>query len=168
MPVRSVGVQGDCRSYRSVLLLTERPDAPGVHDKATRLINELSDVNRVVALAGSSAPVEEMAVWTSFITAERLDRLRAADSIVREMSRESGFENDVWQFPVVLIPLGMIGRPDAVVLRPIHSIDGMTARSVVMPETLLDEMTRRLLAIDGVSSVLYDLTHKPPGTIEWE
>jgi GMP synthase (glutamine-hydrolysing) len=168
LPVRSVGVQGDCRSYRSVLLLTERPDAPGVHDKATRLINELSDVNRVVALAGSTAPVEEMAVWTSSITAERLDRLREADSIVREMSQQSGFENDVWQFPVVLIPLGTSGRPDSVVLRPIHSIDGMTARSVVMPEALLDEMTRRLLAIDGVSSVLYDLTHKPPGTIEWE
>jgi GMP synthase (glutamine-hydrolysing) len=69
---------------------------------------------------------------------------------------------------VVLIPLGTESRPDSIVLRPIHSIDGMTAKSVTMPEPLLEEMTRQLLAIDGVAAILYDLTHKPPGTIEWE
>ena len=168
LPVRSVGVQGDSRSYRSVLLLEDSPASPGVHDKATHLINALSEVNRVVALAGSADPVSAMSVWPSEISAERLDRLRAADAIVRRLSLASGFEDDVWQFPVVLIPLGAAARPDSIVLRPIHSIDGMTARSVTMPEPLLAEMVRQLLAIDGVAAVLYDLTHKPPGTIEWE
>jgi len=168
LPVRSVGVQGDSRSYRSVLLLPDGPNTPGVHERATRLINSLSEVNRVVAVATSAVPVDQMAVWPSAITAERLNRLRAADAIVRRLSQESGFEREVWQFPVVLIPLGVESRPDAVVLRPIHSIDGMTARSVVMPQPLLDEMAARLLEVEGVSAVLYDLTHKPPGTIEWE
>ncbi len=168
LPVRSVGVQGDSRSYRPVLLLEDAPSTAGVHEKATHLINTFADVNRVVALAGSKDAIAEMAVWPSSITRERLDRLRAADSVVRGLSHASGFENDVWQFPVVLIPLGTADRPDSVVLRPIHSTDGMTARSVVMPQALLDEMTGQLLAIGGVSAVLYDLTHKPPGTIEWE
>lgn len=168
LPVKSVGVQGDSRSYRSVLLLADNPTATGVHEKATQLINTLSDVNRVVALAGANEPIEGLSVWPSGITEQRLNRLRAADAIVRQMSLDSGFENDVWQFPVVLIPLGFDACRDSVVLRPIHSIDGMTARSVVMPGGLLDEMTRRLLAVDGVAAVLYDLTHKPPGTIEWE
>lgn len=168
LPVRSVGVQGDSRSYRSVLLLEDAPGTVGVHEKATHLINAFADVNRVVALAGSKAAIGEMAVWPSTITMERLDRLRAADAVVRRLSHASGFENDVWQFPVVLIPLGTAERPDSVVLRPIHSIDGMTARSVVMPQALLEEMTSQLLDISGVESVLYDLTHKPPGTIEWE
>ena len=168
LPVKSVGVQGDSRSYRSVLLLAEGPAVPGVHERATGLINTLPDVNRVVALTGANSPIGDMSVWPSGITAERLDRLRAADSIVRRLSLQSGFDKDVWQFPVVLIPLGVEPRPDSVVLRPIHSIDGMTARSVVMPPALLDEMTGQLLAISGVSAVLYDLTHKPPGTIEWE
>lgn len=168
LPVKSVGVQGDSRSYRWVLLLADNPTATGVHEKATQLINTLSEVNRVVALAGANEPIEGLSVWPSSITQERLNRLRAADAIVRQMSLDSGFENDVWQFPVVLIPLGFDARRDSVVLRPIHSIDGMTARSVVMPGGLLDEMTRRLLAVDGVATVLYDLTHKPPGTIEWE
>ena len=168
LPVRSVGVQGDSRSYRSVLLLEDAPGTVGVHEKATHLINTFADVNRVVALAGSQVAIGEMAVWPSSITMERLDRLRAADAVVRRLSHASGFENDVWQFPVVLIPLGTAERPDSVVLRPIHSIDGMTARSVVMPQALLEEMTSQLLNISGVESVLYDLTHKPPGTIEWE
>ena len=168
VPVRSVGVQGDSRSYSSVLLLEESPLSAGVHDKATRLINSLTEVNRVVALAGSTEPVTSMSVWPSEISALRLDRLRAADAIVRRLSHASGFEGDVWQFPVVLIPFGTGSRPDSIVLRPIHSVDGMTAQSVTMPEPLLNEITRQLLDIGGVAAVLYDLTHKPPGTIEWE
>jgi GMP synthase (glutamine-hydrolysing) len=55
-----------------------------------------------------------------------------------------------------------------VVLRPVDSVDGMTARSVPMEPALLEVMTKELLQIEGVCAVFYDLTHKPPGTIEWE
>jgi GMP synthase (glutamine-hydrolysing) len=55
-----------------------------------------------------------------------------------------------------------------VVLRPIDSTDGMTAQSVPMEEALLRAMAGRLLEVPGVCGVFYDLTHKPPGTIEWE
>ena len=104
----------------------------------------------------------------STLSAERLDRLRAADAIVRRLSDESGFEKQVWQFPVVLIPFGTSDQPDSVVLRPIDSVDGMTAASVRMPPELLATMAAELMAIPGVAAVFYDLTHKPPGTIEWE
>jgi len=70
--------------------------------------------------------------------------------------------------PVVLIPFGVDGRPDSIVLRPIDSVDGMTASVVRMPEGLLVEIARELRAIEGVAGVFYDLTNKPPGTIEWE
>ena len=69
---------------------------------------------------------------------------------------------------MVLIPFGTETAPDSVVLRPIHSVDGMTAASVPMPQQLLDRTCRELLAVPGLSAVLYDLTHKPPATIEWE
>jgi len=74
----------------------------------------------------------------------------------------------VWQFPVVLIPLGVESAPDSVVLRPVHSVDGMTAQSVLMPAELLRAMSAELLRVEGIAGVFYDLTHKPPGTIEWE
>ncbi|OYW08369.1 MAG: GMP synthase, partial [Acidobacteriia bacterium 12-62-4] len=102
------------------------------------------------------------------ISPDRMDRLRHADAVVRRLSLEADFESQVWQFPVVLIPVGGDGLPDSVVLRPIHSVDGMTAQSVVMPKPLLHRMRDALLAIPGVAAVFYDLTHKPPGTIEWE
>lgn len=74
----------------------------------------------------------------------------------------------MWQFPVILIPYGSEAASDSIVLRPIQSVDGMTAQSVGMPWEILDPLCRELLAIPGIASVFYDLTHKPPGTIEWE
>jgi GMP synthase (glutamine-hydrolysing) len=59
-------------------------------------------------------------------------------------------------------------RPDSVVLRHVDSTDGMTARSLEMDPALLQRMTTELLALSRLSAVLYDLSRKPPATIEWE
>ncbi len=163
LPLHSVGVQGDSRSYAPVLAIASID--PG---RATELINRISGVNRVIAGVRTVAPIGEMRVWASALTAERLARLRQADAIVRRLSHESGFDREIWQFPVVLIPFGAAAAPDSIVLRPIDSVDGMTAQAVIMPEELLDCMARELLAVSGISGVFYDLTHKPPATIEWE
>lgn len=169
VPVRSVGVQGDSRSYAAVLALDRFP-APelDLQDSATGLINRLSGINRVVARVDGHAPLASLRVSRSTLSPERLARLRRADAIIRCLSRDSGFDSQVWQFPVILLPLGEPGRPDSVVLRPVDSVDGMTARAVSMEPALLRRMAAALLAVDGVSSVFCDLTHKPPGTIEWE
>jgi len=74
----------------------------------------------------------------------------------------------VWQFPVILIPLGVEAMTEAVVLRPVDSVDGMTAQAVPLDEPLLTRLCAELLQLPGLSSVFCDLTHKPPGTIEWE
>jgi GMP synthase (glutamine-hydrolysing) len=162
-PVHSVGVQGDERSYAPAIVI----DALD-HERATELINRLRDVNRVICPVWLSAPVDSMRVSACSITAERLARLRAADAIVRRLTHESGYDHEVWQFPVVLIPLGVNGAPDSIVLRPVDSVDGMTAQSVTMPVDLLEKMRAGLMQVEGVAAVFYDLTHKPPGTIEWE
>jgi GMP synthase (glutamine-hydrolysing) len=163
LPVHSVGVQGDSRSYRPVLAI-EALD----HAMATELINRISRVNRVIGMAGSHEPVGTLSVRESVLCNTRLERLRAADAVVRRLSQESGFDHCIWQFPVVLIPVGTAERPDSVVLRPVDSVDGMTAQSVMIPAPLLGRMRDELLARPGISSVFLDLTHKPPATIEWE
>ncbi len=169
VPILSVGVQGDSRSYAPVLALDRFPSADGaLQAEASEIVNATAEINRVIARVASGVALGEMRVFEAGLSKERLERLRTADAVVREMSAASGFDAQVWQFPVVLIPLGCEGRPDSVVLRPIDSIDGMTAQSVGMDETLLRSMAERLLGIAGVCGVFYDLTHKPPGTIEWE
>lgn len=163
IPVRSVGVQGDSRTYHPVLAL----EVPVGEQAASDLINHRGDINRVIGIA-AAPPIHELRVLPAGLTAERLDRLRRVDAIVRRLSEMSGFDDQVWQFPVVLIPFGTPGRPDSVVLRPVDSVDGMTARAVRPPADLLAKMVRELMQLEGVAGVFYDLTNKPPATIEWE
>ncbi len=168
LPVRSVGVQGDARSYRQVLAL-EHPPTPGdIATIAPGLTNSHPDINRVVALCGAKARLADLQVFRTTINKFRLDLLREADNLVRQLCLEIGFEDKVWQFPVVLAPLGTSQAPESIILRPINSLDGMTADVVLMAKETLAELTDRLLSLEGVAAVFYDLTHKPPGTIEWE
>jgi GMP synthase (glutamine-hydrolysing) len=169
IPVRSVGVQGDSRSYAPILAIDVFPSAAArLQDEATELVNRTARVNRVVARVTSREPLQHQRVFASEMTRGRLALLREADRIVRDLCLKSGFDSQVWQFPVILIPLGTGESRDAVVLRPIQSVDGMTADSVSMASDLLTEMATRLMAIEEISGIYYDLTHKPPGTIEWE
>jgi GMP synthase (glutamine-hydrolysing) len=163
LPVHSVGVQGDSRSYAPVLCIDTLD-----HVRATELINRLREVNRVVAPVETIAPVGAMKVRAATLTPARLERLRYADAVVRRLTHASGYDHEVWQLPVILIPLGTEATPDSIVLRPVHSVDGMTAQSVLMPMPLLRGICAELLADKQFAGVFYDLTHKPPGTIEWE
>jgi len=163
IPVHSVGVQGDSRTYAPVLAIDSMD-----HARATALINRLSNVNRVICDVESHEPLEQMRVYAGSLTPERIGRLRCADAIVRRLSHESGYDQKVWQFPVILIPLGTEDARDSAVLRPVDSVDGMTAQSVTMELELLERICREVLEIPGIAGVFYDLTHKPPGTIEWE
>ena len=163
IPVNSVGVQGDSRSYAQVLAIGCLD-----HARATDLINRLRGVNRVVASVDLKAPIGAMRVRASSMTPARLGRLRCADAIVRRLCEETDYDRHIWQFPVILIPLGTAEAPDSIVLRPVESVDGMTAQSVLMPQELLGQISSAILQVDGIAGVFYDLTHKPPGTIEWE
>ncbi len=168
LPLRSVGVQGDARSYRNVLSLSERPTIEHAQHTAPALINKRRDINRVVGLCGAKAALDRMQVSEASITKGRLDILREADLFVRDFCLATGFEDKVWQFPVVLLPVGIESSPESIVLRPINSVDGMTADVVLMPDASLSDLTQKLLSLPAIAAVFYDLTHKPPGTIEWE
>jgi GMP synthase (glutamine-hydrolysing) len=165
LPVQTVGVQGDSRTYRAVLAIDGFPDS---QEESSSLINKMERINRVVVEVWTADKLANMRAVPGFLTPERVARLRQADAIVRRLTHASGFDQAVWQFPVVLMPLGTSDRPDSVVLRPIDSVDGMTASVVRMPDDLLAEIVRELSAVPGIAGVFYDLTNKPPATIEWE
>ena len=81
--------------------------------------------------------------------------------------KKQGIERDIWQFPTILLPLMVNGvKREAVMLRPVCSEEAMTANFYKMKFDLLKKLTGCLKP--KVSAVLYDITNKPPGTIEWE
>lgn len=110
------------------------------------------------------------------VTAERLNILRDADFIVRDEIHQQGMYHDFWQAFAVLLPVRSVGvmgdqRTYAypIVLRLINSEDGMTADWSRVPYELLETISNRIVnEVKGVNRVVYDITSKPPGTIEWE
>jgi GMP synthase (glutamine-hydrolysing) len=110
------------------------------------------------------------------VTAERLNILRDADLIVRQEINQNGLYHDYWQAFAVLLPIRSVGvmgdqRTYAypIVLRIVTSEDGMTADWARVPYDVLEIISNRIVnEVKGVNRVVYDITSKPPGTIEWE
>ncbi|MEL6248159.1 MAG: glutamine-hydrolyzing GMP synthase [Cyanobacteria bacterium J06648_16] len=110
------------------------------------------------------------------VTSERLNILRDADYIVREEIRNRGMYHDFWQTFAVLLPIRSVGvmgdqrtYAHPIVLRLVSSEDGMTADWSRAPYELLEAISNRIVnEVKGVNRVVYDITSKPPGTIEWE
>ena len=110
------------------------------------------------------------------ITRDRLEAVRESDAILREEFEKAGLDKTVWQYFTVVPPITSTGvrdgkRVDAwpVVIRAINTRDAMSAEVEELPWPLLHRLTERITnEVPGVNRVLYDLTPKPPATIEWE
>jgi GMP synthase (glutamine-hydrolysing) len=110
------------------------------------------------------------------VTWERLERLRAADAIVQEELARSGWAERAAQAFAVLLPVRSVGvmgdartYEEVVAVRAVATEDFMTASWVPLPHELLDRIATRIVnEVPGVNRVLYDITNKPPATIEWE
>jgi GMP synthase (glutamine-hydrolysing) len=110
------------------------------------------------------------------ITLEKLDILRAADAVYLDAIRMAGLYDEIWQAFAVLLPVKTVGvMGDArsyeyvCALRAVTSSDGMTADSYAFDHAFLSRVATRIVnEVKGVNRVVYDVTSKPPGTIEWE
>jgi GMP synthase (glutamine-hydrolysing) len=110
------------------------------------------------------------------VTAERVAILQEADAIALEEMRKAGLYDDIWQAFAVLLPIKTVGvmgdertYENVVVVRAVDSLDGMTAHWFQMPHEVLERMSARIInEVRGVNRVCYDISSKPPSTIEWE
>jgi GMP synthase (glutamine-hydrolysing) len=110
------------------------------------------------------------------ITAERLDILRKADAVYLDEIRRSGLYDAIWQAFAVLLPVKSVGvmgdgrtYDNVCALRAVTSTDGMTAEYYPFPHDFLGRVATRIInEVRGINRVVYDITSKPPGTIEWE
>lgn len=174
LPVNSVGVQGDERSYAHPALLLNPPhtkanfDWQKLRDLAPRITNTQKDVNRVLLpLLGTTNEVAAAKISESFLTTQRLDLLRRIDGIVNEVVNKDAGAKKIWQMPVVLLPFGN-KHGESVVIRPVESSEAMTVSFATLSASTLKKLTKKIQALDAVDFIFYDITNKPPGTIEWE
>ena len=169
LPLRSVGVQGDSRSYAQLTVLHGGAiEFSQLLPLSTAITNEFRQTNRVVAcLAPREIDPSQWGIRPATLTPERVGLLQRVDRAVTDYLRQEGLYDEVWQCPVVLLPWGR-GDGETVALRPVVSVDGMTASVAQLPTPGLLALADRLLSLDSVDAVVYDVSHKPPSTIEWE
>jgi GMP synthase (glutamine-hydrolysing) len=167
LPVRGVGVQGDERTYAHTALLTGEYNESGIAELSPAITNSLRDVNRVVFWAGAKGSIDEFQVERTMTSREGLDVLREADARVRDILADYDTQKRIWQCPVVMLPLKRNGD-STIAIRPVESHDGMTAQYSRLPWPVIERITEAVLQVPGVGALLYDVTNKPPATIEWE
>lgn len=168
LPVRSVGVKADLRSYEHPVMLWGNVVLENAESIAAKIFQKVPGVNRcVVDLSGQG--ITNARPLTATITRERLDLLREADAIVMDALRHHGLYRKIWQCPTVFVPLEINQRgQEFVVIRPVLSERAMTARPAILPSEILEELRDRILQLPTISGIAVDISTKPPGTIEWE
>jgi len=183
--IESVSVKGPSaviKSHHNVGGLPEKMDLELVEPLRELFKDEVREVGRELGLSDGFVmrqpfPGPGLAVRiVSEITRERLRVLREADDIVHQEMKASGYYTKVWQSFAVLLPVKSVGvmgdgrtYENVVALRIVQSMDGMTADWVHLPYDLLARMSSRIVnEVRGVNRVVYDISSKPPSTIEWE
>jgi GMP synthase (glutamine-hydrolysing) len=171
------------KSHHNVGGLPERMDLELVEplrdlfkDEVRRVGQELGLPEEIVGRQPFPGPGLAVRI-VGTVTREALDLVRAADRIVQEEIRRAGMADDLWQFFAVLLAevrsVGVMGDgrtyQHPVVLRAVTSEDAMTADWARLPHAVLERISSRIVAeVRGVNRVVYDISSKPPATIEWE
>ncbi|XP_032663620.1 GMP synthase [glutamine-hydrolyzing] [Odontomachus brunneus] len=186
LPIRSVGVQGDRRSYSYVVGLScEETVSEGVEWEDMLFLAKLiprvcHNVNRVCYIFGPQLhhPIQD--ITPTYLTSNVIATLRQADHLANQVFAANGCMDAISQMPVVLIPIHFdrdaacrtLSCQRSVVLRPFCTNDFMTGTPAIpgkdLPIHVVKKVVTEISTVPGISRVLYDLTSKPPGTTEWE
>ncbi len=170
VPVSTVGVQGDCRSYRYLSVVRKRdgdPFSEDVYKIGTGIPNSLDFINRV-ALALNGGDLSGIRCHETRLSPENMELLRDVDAVVRE----SLDKKPVSQVFAVLLPFGIV-KKRSIAIRTFVTNDFMTGRPAIIGKDISRESVNALVErivreFKEIDLVLYDVTSKPPATVEWE
>ena len=180
LPVKSVGVQGDFRTYRfpSVISFAKMENGfyhlPKKWEKleaaSSQITNSASFINRTIIRLWQNPSVKDEALKLQecYCTKDRLDQTRDADDIVLTALHKSGWYNKIFQHLTINLPYASSKERCSFVLRPLCSEDVMTARFAQLPQNLLMDIVQEISKLPYVDAIFFDLTNKPPATFGWE
>ncbi len=170
LPVKTVGVQGDARTYSYLAALTGKPDWTELKKVASVIPRAVHEVNRVIYLFSDNG-IKFYQFTPTTLTEENISELRVADHEVNKRLHKYGLIQKISQMPVVMFPIEFNGGQRSIALRPFITNDFMTGRAAMpgkdMPLEFIMETVEALEA-KKERVVALDLTSKPPGTTEWE
>lgn len=182
LPIRTVGVQGDHRSYSYAVGISSvsDPDWEDLLYFAKLIPRVCHNINRICYIFGGPVEHPVMEVTPTYLTPLVLATIRQADHLATQVLTSAGKMNSISQMPVVLLPIhfdrSQLERVPSccrsVVIRPFITHDFMTGLPALPGKDLSVELVSKMVSeigtVPGISRVLYDLTSKPPGTTEWE
>lgn len=171
LPVKSVGVQGDFRTYRFPAVLRFNnifenfPSWKELEEASSFITNGTNEVNRTII---SLYETPGCVLNEGYCDKHRLDQTREIDKIVLDELKASGWYSKIFQHLTINLPYSAKKDHCSIVLRPVVSEDVMTARFAHLPVELLKTITDKILSLGFVDSLFYDITNKPPATFGWE
>ncbi|XP_045161563.1 GMP synthase [glutamine-hydrolyzing]-like [Mercenaria mercenaria] len=185
LPIKTVGVQGDCRTYSYVAALSSKQkpkhlDWNKVMTLAKIIPRICHNINRVVYIFGDPVkfPVED--ITPTYLTEGVLSTLRQVDYVATKVLHDTKCTHKLSQMPVVIVPLHFDRDPSqhqpscqrSIVIRTFLTHDFMTGIAAQpnkhLPIEVIEDMVSAIETVPGISRVMYDLSSKPPGTTEWE
>ena len=180
LPVRSVGVQGDFRTYRFPAVLTFRAEENGffhlpkkwekLEAASSAVTNSAQYINRCIIKLWQNPRVkdEDLCLQEGYCDKRRLDQTRDADDIVLTALHQNGWYTKIFQHLTINLPYASGAERCSFVLRPVCSEDVMTARFAPLPQDLLKSIVAQIAKLPYVDAIFYDVTNKPPATFGWE
>lgn len=180
LPVRSVGVQGDFRTYRFPALLTFADEGGGFYhfpdkrekleDCSSTITNKAKYINRTCIRLYQKPGISDadMKIQEGYCDRRRLDQLREVDNIVLTELHKSGWYEKIFQHLTIDLPYASAADRASFVLRPVISEDVMTARFALLPKEVLEAIVHKIAALPFVDALYFDVTNKPPATFGWE
>lgn len=180
LPVRSVGVQGDFRTYRFPALLTFADEGDGfyhfpdkrekIEECSSTITNAAKYINRtcIKLFQRPGLSNDALKIQEGYCDRRRLDQLREVDNIVLTELHKSGWYDKIFQHLTIDLPYASSADHASFVLRPVISEDVMTARFAMWPKDLLSTIVHKIAELPFVDALYFDATNKPPATFGWE
>ncbi len=180
LPVRSVGVQGDFRTYRFPALLTFADEGDGfyhfpdkrekIEECSSTITNAAKYINRtcIKLFQRPGLSDDALKIQEGYCDRRRLDQLREVDNIVLTELHKSGWYDKIFQHLTIDLPYASSADHASFVLRPVISEDVMTARFAMWPKDLLSTIVHKIAELPFVDALYFDATNKPPATFGWE